>query len=54
VLRSRHKLLTVSIPTRSRSGRFASETAVWRFQKQDQKRNSHLDPEVVKKIRLRF
>jgi hypothetical protein len=40
---SRHKFLAVSLPKRFRNGRFTSETAVRRFQK----RNGHLDPEVV-------
>jgi hypothetical protein len=40
------KFVTVSILKRSHNGRVASGTAVRRFQK----RNGHLDPEVVKKI----
>jgi hypothetical protein len=36
-------LLTVSLPKRFRDGRFASGTTMWWFQK----RNHHLDPEVV-------
>jgi hypothetical protein len=40
---SRYKFVTVSLPKRFCNGRFNSETAVRRFQKQ----NRHLDPEVV-------
>jgi hypothetical protein len=40
-----YKFVTVPLPKRLRNGRFTSETAVRRFQK----RNRHLDPEVVKK-----
>jgi hypothetical protein len=43
VTHDRFKFLTVSILKPPRSGRFPSETAVRRFQK----RNDHLDPEVV-------
>jgi hypothetical protein len=42
---NRYKFETVSLLRRLRNGRFASETAVRRFQEQ----NGHLDPEVVKK-----
>jgi hypothetical protein len=42
-----HKFVTVSLLKRLRNGRFAPETAVRRFQKQ----NGHLDQEVVKSIR---
>jgi hypothetical protein len=45
ITHKRHKLVTVSLPKLFRNGRFASETAVRRFQKQ----NGHLDPEVVLK-----
>jgi hypothetical protein len=41
---SRYKFETVSLLKRLSNGRFASETAVRRFQ--NQKRNRHLDPEV--------
>jgi hypothetical protein len=44
---SRYKFVAVSLPERLSNGRFTSETAVRRFQKE----NHHLDPEVVKKIR---
>ena len=40
---NRYKFVTVSLPERLRSVRFITETAVWRFQK----RNGHLDPEVI-------
>jgi hypothetical protein len=40
----------VSLLKRLRTGRLNSETAVWRFQKQ----NGHLDPEAFKKIRWGF
>ena len=40
---NRYNFLTVSLPKQLRNGRFTSETAVRRFQK----RNRHLDPEVV-------
>jgi hypothetical protein len=40
---NRYKFITASILKRFRNGRFTSETDVWLFQK----RNSHLDPEVV-------
>ena len=40
---NRYKFVTVLLPKQLRNGRFTSETAVWRFQK----RNRHLDPEVV-------
>jgi hypothetical protein len=46
----RYKCVTVSLPERFRNGRFTSETAVRRFQK----RNRHLDPEVLKHIRGNF
>ena len=42
---NRYKFITVSLPKRFRNGRFKSETAMRRFQK----RNGHLDPEVLKK-----
>jgi hypothetical protein len=45
VTQSRYKFLTASLPKRLRNGRFTSDTAVRRFQKQ--KWNRHLDPEVV-------
>ena len=44
---NRYKFVTVSLPKRLRNGRFNSETAVRRFQK----RNRHLDPEALLKIR---
>jgi hypothetical protein len=47
---SLYKFLAVSLPKRFRNGRFTSETAVRRFQK----RNRHLDPEALKKIRWGF
>jgi hypothetical protein len=40
---NRYKFVTVSLPKRLCNGRFTSETAVRWFQK----RNRHLDPEVV-------
>jgi hypothetical protein len=40
---NRHKCVTVLILKRFRNGRFTSETAARKFQK----RNGHLDPEVV-------
>jgi hypothetical protein len=40
---NRYKFVTVSLPKRLIGDRFSSETAVRRFQK----RNHHLDPEVV-------
>jgi hypothetical protein len=46
----RYKVVTVSRPKRLRNGRFTSESAVWRFQKQ----NRHLNQEVVKNIRWDF
>jgi hypothetical protein len=42
--------VTVSLLKRFRNGRFTSETAMRRFQK----RNDHLDPETLKKIRWNF
>jgi hypothetical protein len=42
-LYSSYKFVTVSLLKRLHNGRFNSETAVRRFQK----RNGHLDPEVV-------
>jgi hypothetical protein len=42
--------MTVLLLKRLRNGRFNSETAARRFQKQ----NGHVDPEVVKKIRWGF
>jgi hypothetical protein len=50
VTHSRNKFVTVSIPKRFSNGRFTSETAVRRFQKQ----NRHLDPEALQKIRWNF
>jgi hypothetical protein len=50
VTHSRYKFVTVSLPKRFRNGRFTSKTAVRQFQK----RNRHLDPEVLKKIRWAF
>jgi hypothetical protein len=48
---NRYKFVTASLPKRLRNGRFASETAVRRFQK----RNRHLGhPEALKKIRWGF
>jgi hypothetical protein len=47
VAHNRYKFVTVPIPKRLRNGRFTSETAARRFQK----RNHHLDQEVLKKIR---
>jgi hypothetical protein len=47
---SRYKFVTVSLPKRFRNGRFNSETAMRRFQK----RNGHLDPKALKKIRWGF
>ena len=44
---NRYKFVTVSPPKRLRNGRYTSETVVRRFQK----RNGHLDPDVVKKLR---
>jgi hypothetical protein len=44
---SRYKFVTVPFLKWFRNGRFISETAARRFKK----RNRHLDPEVVKKIR---
>jgi hypothetical protein len=49
---NRYKFVTVSLLKRLRNGRFASKTAVRRFQ--NQKRNGYLDPEVVLKIRWSF
>jgi hypothetical protein len=43
----RYEFVTVSLLKRLRGGCFTSETSAWRFQK----RNGHLDPEVVLKIR---
>jgi hypothetical protein len=40
---NRYKFAAVSLPKRFHNGRLTSETAVQRFQK----RNRHLDPEVV-------
>jgi hypothetical protein len=40
----------ISLMKRPRNGRFASETAVRRFQE----RNGYLDPELLKKIRWDF
>jgi hypothetical protein len=42
-----YNFLAATLPKRLRNDRFNYETAVRRFQK----RNSYLDPEVVKKIR---
>jgi hypothetical protein len=50
VAHNRYEFVTVSLPKRPRNGRFISETAVRRFQK----RNGHLDPEVLKKARWDF
>jgi hypothetical protein len=52
VAHGRYKFVTVSLPKRFRNGRFASETAVRRFQKY----NRHLDPdpEVLKNTRWGF
>jgi hypothetical protein len=50
VTHNRYKFVTVSLPERLRNGHFTSATAVRRFQK----RNDHLNPEVVKKIRWNF
>jgi hypothetical protein len=47
---NRYKLVTVTLLKRLRDGRFTSDTAAQRFQK----RNGHLDREVVKKIRWDF
>jgi hypothetical protein len=47
---NRYKFVAVSLPKRFRNGRFISETAVRWFQK----RNRHLDPEVVLKTRWDF
>jgi hypothetical protein len=44
------KFLAVSLPKTPYNGRFASETAVRRFQK----RNRHLDPEVFFKMHWGF
>ena len=43
VTHNRYKFVTASLPKRLRNGCFTYETAVRRFQK----RNRHLDPEVV-------
>jgi hypothetical protein len=50
VAHNRTKFVTVSRLKRLRDGRFTSETAVRRFQK----RNGHLDPELVKQIHWHF
>jgi hypothetical protein len=47
---SRYKLVTVSLPKQFRNGRFNPENALRRFQK----RNRHLDPEALYKIRCRW
>jgi hypothetical protein len=47
---NRYKFVAVSPPKRLRNGRFASETAVRRFQK----RNGQLNPEALKKISWDF
>jgi hypothetical protein len=47
---NRYQCFAVSLPKRLRNGCFTSETAMRRFQK----RNGHLDPEALKKIRWNF